>query len=240
MAIFPEGYGPGTCFSREHTDFLDRLEPLLAALDQRVTAIEQGEPAFSIASFGTAVGVQEVGAEVTSPAFTASYSRAPTSAAVVDNQGNPSENVILTPEAFSYPHNYTKTANNDQVGFTLTAAFELVGGTKTASIAWRPRCHWGVGLAGIVDQAGIEGLASDGLMASRAHTFSASPGASEYVYYAFPESYGAASFFVDGWEGGFDLISAAIPMTNGYGVTQNYRLYRSTNAGLGLVTVQVV
>lgn len=42
-----------------------------------------------------------------------------------------------------------------------------------------------------------------------------------------------------GFEGGFDLITSTLSITNAYGVTQNYRLYRSTNPSLGATTVTV-
>jgi hypothetical protein len=236
--LFPPGYGDGTCLARTHTDFIDKVDPLLESLDQRVTTLEQGWPAFAITSFVPAHTEREVGQSEISPGFTAAYAQAPSSTEVVDDQGNDPLDVSATPTAFVYPNTYTKTANNAMVDFTLSAALLALTATRHASITWKPRAFWGVGAAGIVDQAGIEALPSNGLKPSRENSFTVDAGADEYIYYAFPAVYGAARFFVGGWEGGFDLIDDAVSVTRN-GVTQDYRLYRSHNANLGVLDIEV-
>jgi len=196
-------------------------------------------PVFGINSFGGPAGVLEVGQTLTNPAFTATYSQAPSSASVVDNAGNPVLDVSLTPTAFTYLHGYTRTGNNSGVTWTLSAALGLENGTRSVSTTWRPRLYYGVGVAGGSDETFIKALAGQTLSASRNITFTVSPGSGQYIYYAAPTSYGTPTFFVGTFEGGFNFIGT-VAVTNAHGVTQNYDLWRSANANLGTTTVQVV
>lgn len=193
-------------------------------------------PDFSVTLSGG--GTVEVGATVSAPAFTASYVDGPPSTATLTDTEAHSQNVTSTPTSFSSAYNFTKTVNNASVTFTLTADKSSESDTSQVSYAWRPRAFWGVG-SGVDTEAEVEVLASSGLIASRAATFTVSPGAGQYIYYAYPASYGAATFTVGGFEGGFDLVSATLSITNANGVTQDYRLYKSTNANLGSTTVTV-
>ena len=77
------------------------------------------------------------------------------------------------------------------------------------------------------------------LQASRAKTFTVTAGAGEYVWYACPVRYGSPVFKVGGFEGGFDLVNASASYTNPSGYTENYQVWRSTNANLGTMTVTV-
>lgn len=186
-------------------------------------------------------GTVEIGATVTNPAFTASYTGGPaTSASITDSESNPALTLSSPYTAGTMPHSYNKSTNNASVSFTLSAHKGSIVDTSQVSYAWRPRAYWGVSSnASGSNEAFIEALSSSALAASRATTLSLTAGTGEYIYYAYPASYGAATFTVGGFEGGFDLVSALIVVTNTNGVTQNYRLYRSTNPSLGATTVVV-
>jgi len=192
---------------------------------------------FSINSFG-GPGTLEVGQTLTNPSFTAGYNRPPTVASVQDNQGNPALDVHLNPSAFTYAYAYTKTANNASVVWTLDASESGELAARTASVAWRPRVFFGIGVDGLSTEADIEGLANQPLLPGRQVTFAVSPGVGQHIYYAAPSAYGTPTFFVEGFEGGFDFVGT-VSVTNGYGVTQNYGLWKSTNPNLGSTTVQV-
>ncbi len=196
-------------------------------------------PAFNASLSGG--GTLEVGNSVVNPAFTASYTGGPaTAATITDNDGNPPLTLSSPFTAGTMPHTYSKTANNASVTFTLSASKGAINDTAQASYAWRPRVYYGVSSNGSGNsEAFIEALASSALASSRATSLSVNAGSGEYIYYAYPASYGAATFTVGGFEGGFDLISATISVTNAHGVTQDYRLYRSTNPSLGSTNVVV-
>ena len=75
----------------------------------------------------------------------------------------------------------------------------------------------------------------------------------KYLYYVIPKRIvdiqGDPIFSVDGFEGGFDEFNVdspeplsekiPIPITNEYGYTENYYIYRSTNCNLGSIEVEV-
>ena len=60
--------------------------------------------------------------------------------------------------------------------------------------------------------------------------------AGQYIYIMVPKSMGALSFYVGGFEGGFQASDFQFSR---YGQTNNYILYRSDNAGLGATTINV-
>jgi len=199
-------------------------------------------PDWAITGFSPNTSVVEVSDTIATPGFTASYIRTPpTSALLDDSEGTPQKNVTATPVAFNSDGNFQKTSINASVTFTLTATDPLTGNSanRNTSISWQPRTHWGVGVDGLSTEADIKALASSALDNNRNRTFTVNPGAGEHIYYAYPASYGAATFTVGGFVGGFVLVSAAISVTNAYGFTTNYRLYKSVAANLGSTTVVV-
>jgi hypothetical protein len=197
-------------------------------------------PLFAITSFAVTGATREVGESVSPASFTAAYVRTPTAAVLTDNAGSGPLSVVSTPTAFSSTGPFSKTANNDSVVFTLTAddGIDPVA-AATATMRWRPRCFYGVGADQLVaTEAFIEALASSQLLASRNLTFSVTAGAAQHIFYAFPASYGTPTFTVNGFAGGFELVGS-VNVTNTYGVTQSYALWKSTNPNLGSTTVVV-
>jgi hypothetical protein len=197
-------------------------------------------PAFDITSFAiVGGGVNEVGDTIVTPSFTAAYNRTPTDAELSDNDGNPPKDVTSTPTAFSSDGTFVKTANNATVVFTLNAEEDGEVDARVATMYWRPLTMYGVSTStGPYDEAFIEALANQQLDNNRQTTFTVTAGANEYIFYAYPSAYGTGTFWVGGFEGGFSLVGT-ISVTNAYGVTQNYYLYRSDNHSLGSTTVQV-
>lgn len=195
-------------------------------------------PSFSVSlSGGQSL---EVGASVVSPAFVASYVGGPaTSATLTDSDGS-TPVVLSSPYTnVTSPNTFAKTTNNASTTFTITSNKGAVQDTAQASFTWQPRAYWGASSVDVNTEAEVEALASSGLQSSRARTFSVTPGSGEYIWYAYPASYGAPTFTVGGFEGGFTEVSTTLSITNAHGVTQNYRLYRSTNPNLGATTVTV-
>ena len=76
------------------------------------------------------------------------------------------------------------------------------------------------------------------LRSSKLTSFSVTAEDGQYIYYCLPVSMGTCSFKVGGFDGGFDLV-ATLDYTNEPGHEESYRIYRSTNAGLGATTVEV-
>lgn len=69
-------------------------------------------------------------------------------------------------------------------------------------------------------------------------TFTVNTGEDEYIYFSYPTSMGKPSFYVGGFEGGFEYLGT-FDFTNSKGYTENYTVYVSSNANLGNTTVEV-
>lgn len=195
--------------------------------------------AFDITGFSTSMTTREVGQAATTPAFTATFNRTPTAATLTNNSDAESKNVVGTPTSFSSSNTFTSSTNNASVTFTLTASEGGNTDTATTSVAWRPRVYYGATAVVVDTEVEIEALASSALASSRAATLSLTAGSGEYLFYAFPSSYGTPTFTVGGFSGGFSLVASAVSVTNAYGVTQNYDVWRSDNPNLGSVSVVV-
>lgn len=200
-------------------------------------------PSFAISSFNNSVGTFiELGSSVITPSFTASYSTPPdvtaNSVTIIDDQGNPASDVTGTPTSFSYAHTYLKTIYGQSANFTLTAKKGALTRTALSSIVWVQKAYYGVGTAGQTTAAFILGLTGF-LTTVRNTTFTTTASSVQKIYYAYRTPYGAATFTVGGFSGGFNLVSTTIAVTNTHGITENYTLYESTNLGLGTTTVVV-
>lgn len=110
---------------------------------------------------------------------------------------------------------------------------------KTATVTFLDKRYWGVGTVTDpeqVDSAFVLGLTGE-LSSSKSKTFSVNAGEGQYIYYAIPASFGTPTFYVGGFEGGFDVIKT-FDFTNASGYTTSYNVWKSTNANLGSTTVE--
>ncbi len=179
--------------------------------------------------------------------FAATYTQPPIVATVVDNQGNPPQNVFTAitpstpPNVFVYNQsyeysNYPSVPNS--VTFTLTASDGAQSGIGTAQVIWTQRLYYGTGTPGGSTAGFIMALENNPLTVLNAVNFTVNATAEQSIYFAARSGYGAASFYVDGVLGGFNS-GTTISVTNDYGFTENYTLYQSDQVGLGITTLQV-
>lgn len=174
----------------------------------------------------------QIGADLVNPTFNASYSASPASATLDDTDGNPAENVLGVANPLTMPYTYQETANGGTVVFTLTANGSV---TDSDTVTWLPLSHWGVAAGTTLNAAQILALSGSELTADRATSFTLSP-ANEYVYYAWPTAYGAAtgtSFstpppFTGGW---IEMTGSPIAITaaTAGAPVQNYYVWRTIN-----------
>lgn len=73
---------------------------------------------------------------------------------------------------------------------------------------------------------------------AKTRTITVDAGTAEYIVYAIPSRLGNVTFYVSGFEGGFESPVEQI-LTNASGYQETYKIYRSTNSGLGLTTVEI-
>ena len=133
----------------------------------------------------------------------------------------------------------TVTATDDgsthKVDYTLATS---VGSKKVTFNFW-PKVYFGAAeIPASVNSAFLLGLSNGELAGSRARTFTVNATSGKYIWYAVPTRYGACSFRIGGFEGGFEAPQT-VSVTNASGHTENYYVYRSTNPSLGSTTVVV-
>ena len=87
-------------------------------------------------------------------------------------------------------------------------------------------------------EADIEGLANSSVTNDNTQTWNeVTAGVGEYLLFSFPVRLGVITFWVGGFEGGFES-SETVSVTNANGWTEDYYVWRSTNNNLGATTVE--
>lgn len=199
----------------------DDVTSILARLD----ALEY--VAIAIKSFTNTVGTVEMGSTITSVTFNWSLNKTPTSLKL--------GTTALSTSATS--HTLSGQSITSNTTYKLTAADAKNSATKTTSISFVNGVYYGAAAISTVNSEFILSLTRS-LQSSKAKTFSATAGSDQYIWYAVPTRYGACTFNVGGFDGGFTLVNT-VSFTNASGYTENYYVYRSDNANLGTQTVKV-
>lgn len=142
------------------------------------------------------------------------------------------------------PIELTGLALSSDTTYTLTAAdagspiHSPATASKAANLKFVNRICYGVAASGTVDSEFVNALANKVLSDTRKRTVTVNAGSGQYIWYCVPTALGACTFKVGGFDGGFEEAQT-VSVTNASGYTENYYVYRSTNASLGSTTVQV-
>lgn len=100
--------------------------------------------------------------------------------------------------------------------------------TVTNSLSWLWRVYWGADTNTSLTEAQVEALTSSSLKSGRTGTYTITATGGKYLYVAYPTSFGAAaSFTVGGFTTTFQQVSSSLSVTNAYGATTTYYVYRS-------------
>ena len=170
----------------------------------------------------------EVGESLNSITFTWSYNKDG-----ISFQSFDSEN-IRDLSIREYTYNIPLSTNKT---FTLMATDERKTFSKSISFNFKYGRYWGVNAKKILNNSDIASLNKE-LSNGRGKTFTVSCGEGLYIYYCYPMSWGAATFSVGGFVGGFELVDT-VSFSNSYDYASDYYVYRSTNHSLGDTTVTV-
>lgn len=170
----------------------------------------------------------EVGESLNSITFTWSYNKDG-----ISFQSFNSEN-IRDLSIREYTYNIPLSTNKT---FTLMATDERKTFSKSISFNFKYGRYWGVNAKKILNNSDIASLNKE-LSNGRGKTFTVSCGEGLYIYYCYPMSWGAATFSVGGFVGGFELVDT-VSFSNSYDYASDYYVYRSTNHSLGDTTVTV-
>lgn len=128
---------------------------------------------------------------------------------------------------------YTMQNVTQNTTWQLNVSDGQTNANKTASIAFQNGVYYGVAS----DLSSVTSLTKV-LSGTKSRTITVNAGAGEYIIYAIPKRLGTVEFYVSGFEGGFDE-PVEQDLTNESGYTEPYFVYKSTNANLGVTTVEV-
>lgn len=194
---------------------------------------------FVIDTFTSTSGsMLEVGQTLATPIFNATYSRLPISVALTDTDGY-YESLSSPFATITSAKSHIRTTSGQTLTCTLTAYKGALSNTNTKVFTWGSKVFWGVAVPATYNEAFIEALASNSVQTSKNKTFTVTPGATKYIYFACKTSYGTPTFIVGGFEGGFTKVGSAVSVTNSFGITETYDLWKSEQLDLGTTTVGV-
>lgn len=196
----------------------------MAEVNRRLTALEQEQPTpptptetVSITSF-TALPASAVMGE------TASVTLSWTLSGTATTQKIDGTTVTGTSKTVTATSNHT---------YTLSVSNGSSSDSKTASVAFKNYCYYGVGATF------SQGSMTKELVSSNIKTFTVNAGAGEYIWFAIPKRLGAVDFSVGGFVGGFEE-AVEQNLTNEKGYTEAYYVYQSGNDALGSTTITTV
>lgn len=197
--------------------------------DKRFTEIEkdiadlQYVP-IAITKFAHNKSVQELGAVVESIGLSYAFNKTATK---IELDGED-----ITADYFA--KQLTGLSLTETKTWTLKATDERgATASKTATLYFYNGVYYGVG----TESVGVSELTKE-LSNTRKRSFTVTAGEGEYVWYALPARLGECTFTVGGFKGGF-MLYATMDYENTEGYTESYYIYRSDNANLGTITVEV-
>ena len=203
------------------TERLDKLEGVVEELTY--------EP-IEIISFTHNAGIKEIGSTAASVTLTWNLNKDPAS-----------QNVDGTPVSLEARQYTIGTANlTGNKTYTLTVTDDKdTSVSKTTTVTFLNGVYYGVGSvnADNTNNDFIQSLTKV-LSDTRVRDFTVTANTGEYIFYCIPSRLGTPTFFVGGFEGGFDLLKN-IAYTNPSGYEEDYAVYRSVQTGLGKTTVNV-
>ena len=197
----------------------------------------------SILSFTTPQTLVEAGFTLVNPTFAASYNEAPTSASMIDNQGNPALPLVSPFTSAIYPHSYVSTVVTTVTWILTATRAGFPNAQRGVACSWGFRDYYGAAAdPGVITAGFVQGLPLDTLATSRvvpAFTTTIPPG--DYLWYCYPASEGLAVLFDvgTGFQTDMTLETSTLPVTNAFGVTVNYTVLRSTFQINATITVRV-
>lgn len=196
-------------------------------LDAATIALFTPYTAPSITSFVNNQNSVEIGSTVTST--TLDWVRTGTITNQSLNQGIGS----LATNLLQYVHSSSYTTDRT---YTLTITDGRTTNSANTSVTFLSKAYWGVSALTSLNDAQIIALSSE-FATSRVRSKSVSP-SSQYIYFCYPASFGAASFTVNGFtDTAWTLLTRAF--VNASGESVSYNIYRTDDTATGTFTVAI-
>lgn len=117
--------------------------------------------------------------------------------------------------------------------YTLNVSDGQTSASKSVSVSFANRIYYGAA-ADLSNVTALTSLISN----DPERTITVDAGTGEYIIYAIPARLGDVTFFVSGFEGGFEE-PVEQSLTNSSGYQETYKVYRSTRASLSETTIEI-
>lgn len=206
--------------------FVDSSTRGLAAKVQQL--IDMFAEDLTITSFTNNRNSVEVGSTVTSTTLTWVINNVVTTQSLNQSIGSIDEDLR------TYDHTDSYTTNRT---YTLTVSDGTTTDTANTTISFLRKMYWGVNSGTTINDAGILALSGSQFATSRSKTFTVSP-SSQYIYFAYPASFGTATFHINNFLVN-DFVLSVQDHTNASGSTVSYNVYRTNNVLTGTYTIEV-
>lgn len=139
----------------------------------------------------------------------------------------------IDPAATNYNYSATLIASRT---FTITVNDGISTSSATTTVNFSHKRYWGVSSSPTLDSAGILALSKE-FSSSRVQSRSISP-SGQYIYFAYPASWGLATFTVNGLPNTAWTLSVQ-SFVNAQGQSNTFNVYRSDNLLTGTYTIGV-
>lgn len=210
-----------------HTEWM-RLSPSRLGTDLAITSVTPNNSAAL------------VGSAITNPIFYITYTGSP-SGATITSTATGTQDIADPFTAHQWFDTFPTGLPNSSRLFTVTASGEFNTTSASTRIYYLQKMYWGVGATGTYDTAFIISLGNSALSSGHNIEFTASPSATQYIFYAFRAAAGQALFTdkASNMRGGFTLDGSGITFTNTAGYAEAYNVWRSDYPGLSTSTIIV-
>ena len=124
--------------------------------------------------------------------------------------------------------------------FTLTVDGEYDDYDQmTTSILFKSKVYWGSSTRSTLTNAQVLELSNSELKDNFNGIYTVESDVNEYIYFAFPTSFGTPVFLYGGIVGGFTKVATITSFTNASGYSTSYDVYRTNNNNLGTIKFKV-
>lgn len=211
-----ETYSKEEVYNKQESDAKYATENEAVDIRARLDALEY--KSIAINSFSAAPPINEIGSSQT---ITLAWSL---------NKTATSQNINGTPVTGNTTQ-FTGVAASQT--YTLSVSDGQTSASRSVSVSFANRIYYGAA-ADLTSVTELSSLLSN----DPERTITVNAGTGEYIIYAIPARLGDVTFFVGGFEGGFE-DPVELTLTNASGYQEAYKVYRSTNAGLGETTIDI-
>lgn len=198
-----------------------------SAIDMILSKLDYVAPAINSFTMTPSATQYEIGTVVSSLAFAWVLNKAVTSI-VFDGE---TLDVSVTSKT------YTESLSSNKQ-FTLTVSDGENTATATKSISFLPHIYYGSSATGTYNSSFVLALSDKALKSSRVGNYTMTVADGEYGYICIPARYGTPVVTIGGFTTELETV-ATINHKNASGYTESYVIYKTSQAGLGTITMVI-